>query len=207
MDGSDHAAVAPGRGQPSLRARRRVRDMESVQRRAVALFTTEGFDDVSVERVAAAAGVSPVSIYRWFGSKEALVLWDDFDPPLLEAIASRLHDTGPLEAVRRGVVDELAHFEDRDHDLVLARTTLIHREPALLAASTHGMRALEEAIAAVFERAGLGQDALQRRTWAAVAVAALRAAVDTWQRREGRDALGDIVTRAFHDLEVVPWTT
>ena len=191
----------------TLRERRRVHDMKVVQRVAVELFTTQGFDDVSVERVATAAEVSPVSIYRWFGTKEALVLWDDYDPPLLAAIGAHLAEAAPFVAVRDGVVDELAQVYDRDRDLVLTRTQLIHREPALLAASTHGIRAMELALADLFGNAGHGRDPVQRRTWAAVAVAVLRAAVDAWQQHDGRQPLADIVRTAFADLEELSWTT
>lgn len=180
--------------------------MKAVQQEAVALFADEGFDEVSVERIASAAGVSPVSIYRWFGTKESVVLWDDYDPPLLEAIHAHLATSGPLEAVRDGVADELDDVYDRDRALVLARSRLVHHEPALLAASTHGMRAMELALAELFAATGHGSHEVQRRTWAVVAVAVLRAAVDTWQRQDGREQLATIVVAAFDAVEDVPWT-
>lgn len=191
----------------AVRERQRVAEMVRVQEHAVALFTEHGFDAVSVDRVAAAADVSPVSVYRWFGTKENLVLWDDYDPPLLVAIASHLPDRGPLEAVRDGVVDELDVVYDRDRERVLARTRLIHREAALMAATSPGLRALEAALADLFAGAAPGTDDDRRRLWASVAVAALRTAVDTWQRRDGREPLAGLVIRAFADLEAVPWTT
>jgi AcrR family transcriptional regulator len=189
-----------------VRTRRRLADMKVVQQQAVELFTTHGFDAVPVERVATAAGVSPVSVYRWFGTKEALVLWDDYDPPLLAAIARHLGDRGPLGAVRDGVVEELDVVYDRDRELVLARTRLIHAEPALRAAATHGTTAMEEALAGLYADAGMGDDDARRRVWAVVAVGVLRAALDTWQRQDGRESLADVVTAAFASLEVVAWT-
>lgn len=188
----------------SLRTRRRLADMRHVQAVAVDLFDTHGFDAVSVERVAEAGGVSPVSVYRWFGTKEGLVLWDDYDPPLLAAIQCRLADgTAPLQAVRDGVVDELGVVYDRDRALVLARTRLLHREPGLLAATMPGLLELEAALADLFAAADVGPDDARRRTWAAVAVAALRSAVDTWQRRDGREDLADLVTDAFAGVRAV----
>ncbi len=188
-----------------LRRRRRLADMQVVQHRAVDLFSREGFDAVSVDRVAEAAGVSPVSVYRWFGTKEALVLWDDYDPPLLAAIRGHLDDAGPLAAVRDGVADELDEVYDRDRALVLARTRLIHDEPALRAAATHGTTALEEALVELYAAAGCGHDDAERRTWAVVAVGVLRAAVDTWQRHDGRQSLAEVVVAGFASLEAAPW--
>lgn len=190
-----------------VRERRRLADMRQVQEQAVRLFADEGFSAVSVERVAAASDVSPVSVYRWFGTKENLVLWDDYDPELLAAIERHLRTRGPLEAVRDGVVEELDEVYDVDRELVLARTQLIHREPLLLAATTPGLRTLEDALAGRFAAAGLGIDDTQRRVWAAAGVAALRTAVDAWQRQDGRMPLATIVVEAFAALEAVPWGT
>ncbi|WP_327140821.1 TetR/AcrR family transcriptional regulator [Nocardia sp. NBC_01327] len=70
----------------SLWERRKVEAMSRIQRVALDLFDEHGYRDVTVERVAAAAGVSPSSIYRYFGTKEMLVLYDEADPQILEVL-------------------------------------------------------------------------------------------------------------------------
>ncbi len=177
--------------------------MRRVQGVAVDLFGRRGFDAVTVEEVAAAADVAPVSVYRWFGSKEGLVLWDDFDPPLVRSIAERLGTRAPLVAVRDAVVSELDGLYDRERELVLARTQLVHREPALLDATAAGARTLTAAIAAAFAAAGTGRDDHERDTLAAVAVAVLVTAVDAWQRDDGRTPLATLVRAGFDRLAEV----
>ena len=181
----------------SLRERRRRRDMKRVQRGAVRLFAQHGFDDVSVEQVAAEADVSPVSIYRWFGTKEGLLLWDEYDPAIVQAVAQRLEELGPLEAVRQAVIAELGSLYDADRDLVLARTQLIYRERALLSAAHDQARMLDAALRELFAAAEVGRDDLARGVLAAAAVSVLIVAVEAWQAHDGRVPLANFVDEGF----------
>ncbi|MQY21161.1 TetR/AcrR family transcriptional regulator [Nocardia macrotermitis] len=71
---------------PILWERRKYEAMARIQQVALDLFDENGYREVTVERVAAAADVSPSSIYRYFGTKEMLVLYDEADPKLLDAV-------------------------------------------------------------------------------------------------------------------------
>lgn len=187
-----------------IRQRRRQASMVEVQRIAVDLFERRGFDQVTVQEVAAAADVAPVSIYRWFGTKEALVLWDDYDPGLFAAIVGNL-DAGraPLPAVRDALVTELDGFYDADRRLVLRRTRLAHREPAVLAAAHADVRLLRDGLATCFsDHVG---DASRARTLAAAAVGVLAMAVDQWQQNDGQRSLADWITEGFGVLEAARW--
>lgn len=180
----------------SLRERKRLRAMKQVQREAVTRFTADGFDAVTVEQVAAAADVSPMSVYRWFGTKEALVIWDEFDPPILAAVAERLPGDGPLAAVRDALIALLGEVYDRERINSLERAQLIYREPALLAAADHNTRLLRAALSKVFTDRGrmTGRDA---GIAAAVAVSLLELAIDAWQREDGRRPLADLLVETF----------
>lgn len=180
----------------SLRDRKRLRDMKRVQREAVRRFTADGFDAATVEEIAAAAEVSPMSVYRWFGTKEALVIWDEHDPPILAAVAARLADRPPLAAVRDAIVDVLDDVYDRERGLSLDRARLIYREPGLLAAAEHNGRALRGALVELFVRhGGLSTDAAN--VAAAVAESLLDVAIEAWQRLDGRRALAELVATTF----------
>lgn len=175
--------------------------MRRVQTHAVRLFDEQGFDAVTVEAIAEAACVSPVSVYRWFGTKHGVVLWDAYDPDLLGAMDVALRERPPLDAARHAVVTELGRVYDRDRDLVLARTQLIHREPSLLAATWDELRQLQRAIGGRFAAAAVGEDDLARAVLAGAAVSVLVAAVDAWQAADGRVPLAEIVDRGFLTLE------
>src|SRR5690349_11627703 len=98
----------------SLRADKKRWAMREVQAAALDLFEAHGYADVSVEAIAAAAGVSPPTVYRHFGSKERIVLWDDYDPDLLASIAAESRRMGPLKAVEAGLIAALDRVYETD---------------------------------------------------------------------------------------------
>ena len=88
-----------------LREQWRRTAMHTIQERALDLFDERGFAAVTIEEIAAAAGVSPSSVYRYFGTKEGLVVADEFDTMSPQALDGLLDPADPigslLEAVRR----------------------------------------------------------------------------------------------------------
>ncbi|REF38376.1 TetR/AcrR family transcriptional regulator [Thermasporomyces composti] len=88
--------------------------MHAIQERALDLFDERGFTAVTIEEIAAAAGVSPSSVYRYFGTKEGILVADEFDTMGSEALRELVNPADPvdslLQAVRRyeAVPDERA---------------------------------------------------------------------------------------------------
>lgn len=78
--------------------------MQTIQRCALDLFDERGFAQVKVEDVAEAAGVSASSIYRYFGTKEGLIVADEFDSWGPETIATVLDLRDPVGSVIEAVV-------------------------------------------------------------------------------------------------------
>src|SRR6187431_1014357 len=79
-----------------LRERRRRGAMRTIQERALDLFDERGFDAVTIEEIAAAAEVSPSSVYRYFGTKEGLIVADEFDTMSQEALEEILDLDDPV---------------------------------------------------------------------------------------------------------------
>lgn len=75
---------------PGLRERKKSATMHHIQETAVALFEQQGFDRVTIEQVADAAEVSASTVYRYFGTKEGLVLHDEYDDQVLVGLAHYL---------------------------------------------------------------------------------------------------------------------
>lgn len=105
----------PGTGsarRPGLRERKKTATMRHVQATALDLFETQGFDAVSIEQVAKEADVSPSTIYRYFGTKEGLVLHDAYDDRLLDALRRNLLAEKSLAASVTVALDEIwdEHF-------------------------------------------------------------------------------------------------
>lgn len=118
-----------------LRERKRLAAMRRVQTVALDRFEREGFDAVTIEQIAAEAEVSPSSVYRYFGTKEMLVIWDEYDPAALAAIVAELDRYPPLEAVRRVVEATVVQAFTDDRERILRRLRLAYRHPSIEAAS------------------------------------------------------------------------
>src|SRR4051812_38776518 len=85
-----------------LRESWRLQAMRVIQECALDLFDAKGFDSVTIAEVASAADVSPSSIYRYFGTKEGLLVTDEFDqmtPKDLEQLLTLQDPIGSLVAI------------------------------------------------------------------------------------------------------------
>ncbi|MGA8117086.1 MAG: TetR family transcriptional regulator [Actinocatenispora sp.] len=87
-----------------LRERWRLNARRTIQERALDLFDARGFDAVTIEEIAAAAEVSPSSVYRYFGTKEGLLVADEFDSMSQEAIEEILDVDDPVSSLLQVVL-------------------------------------------------------------------------------------------------------
>lgn len=169
--------------------------MRQVQEVALEAFEARGFEAVSVEEIAQRAEVGAATIYRHFGTKERLVLWDAYDPMLFEGITARLkRGDAPFAAMVGAVCDALGAFYERDRRLVLRRTQLAWRTPALRTAALTDLNDLREGLCRVLERAVA--DGFERELMAAVFVTMLDRCIDEWRKGRARTPLAVIVRRA-----------
>lgn len=78
--------------------------MQTIQECALDLFDERGFASVKIEDVAEAAGVSASSIYRYFGTKEGLIVADEFDTWGQDTVESVLDPHDPVGSLIQAVV-------------------------------------------------------------------------------------------------------
>ncbi len=195
---SEGVAEIPAPRQAGSRTgRRRVTSREELEPIALRLFVSRGFEETSVDDIAAAAGVGRRTVFRYFPSKNDMV-WGNFDRELdrLRAWFDGCPDEVPLmEAIRRGVIA----FNDfpADDQAHRRRMTLILGTPALQAHST--LRYAEwRAVVADFaaRRLGLRREDLLPRLVGHTALAAAVAAYEQWLRDESGD-LAELLTRSL----------
>lgn len=186
----------------TLRERNHERTRADIASQALRLFTAEGFDAVTVDDIAAAAGVSRRTFFRYFDTKEDALLPEDSSrlPRLRRALAGRPEHEGPVDAVRAAILD-LAEDYDTDGEEFLLRAELVLATPSVHARGLEHQAAWEEAIRHfAATRMGRADTELLPTLLAATCMAALRAAVMTWLHTGGAD---DLVRLAADALDVV----
>jgi AcrR family transcriptional regulator len=186
---------------PGLRERRRVRVKLMVQAEALKLFADKGYEQTTIDDIAHASAMSPRTFFRYFPTKEDVVLWDEYDElSFAELLGSQEHED-PLVRLITTVRQIIAGVHDRDRDLLLARTRLSFRVPEIRArfldqqASTMG--ALYPQLAAAL---GGDPDDLGLRVMLSALFAAMLVAVERWQHDDGRQDLIDVVDDAVNAL-------
>lgn len=160
-----------------LRELKKKRTREAIQDHALRLYREKGYANTTLEEVAAAAEVSPSTLFRYFPTKPDTVLFDRVDPIFLEKFLAQPAELSPLEAGRNAL---LAVLENTDQDLAAVETTrmkLIATVPELRAAvATKVETDLPQFIEAVARRVGRDPDDRRVQYWSgAVAGVALMA--------------------------------
>ena len=115
-----------------LRERKKIKLRRSVQQEALRLFAEQGYEDTTVEQIADAADISTTTFYRYFPTKEDVVLDDDYDP-IVEHIIGSGDDEEPLVTTVRTAIAAVAAAVEVDRDAALARLKLLASVPALRA--------------------------------------------------------------------------
>jgi AcrR family transcriptional regulator len=187
------------RMEPGLRQRKRLQTMLRAQDAAYRLARVHGYEDTTIEAVAAAAEVSPATIYRHFGDKVNLFVWDPLEPSVFAEIYIDPNKS-PMAAVREGYAALLAQELPISESELLERVQFIFSHPQLRTGYEASVGAYREALGDALRRAGF-DDPLVIDVVAAAVVAASVAAIDRWQRQNGQPSLDVLLNRAFDALD------
>jgi AcrR family transcriptional regulator len=119
---------------PGLRERKKIRTRETIRREAFRLIQENGYAATTVEQIAEAAEVSPSTFFRYFPTKESIVLADDMDPVILNALDEQPPDLSPIQAVRRAYQAAMAKMSEDEREFETTRQRLMFSIPELKAA-------------------------------------------------------------------------
>lgn len=164
---------------------------------AMDLFARNGYDETTIEEVAAAAGMSRSSFFRYFASKEDLVLGHlgALGQTLADALAHRPEDEDAWTALRRAF-DVLLAYSARDPQGTLGLRQMMDGNPALRARNLEKQcrwyDRLIPLVAARLNPAPVGVDARPEAVIGA-ALACLEAANRAWHATDGKLPLDQIL--------------
>ena len=94
---------APAAQRPGLRERKKARTRAAIREHALRLFREQGYDATTIDQIAEAAEVSPSTFFRYFPTKEDVVLQDDMDLLWMDAFRAQPAGMGPIAAMRAAV--------------------------------------------------------------------------------------------------------
>ena len=172
----------------------------AIRRAALALFKSQGYAATTVEQIAQAADVAPMTVYRYFGTKEATVVSVSLTPALREGLGrmadALASDGAPTVAEVSGLVALLAAEEEDWLESLAARVELVASTPAL-----------EQALWAQSSAwtTTLAEQALSARVQARALAGACLEGLLAWRDRSAfpdADSLVDVIQEALNAIRV-----
>lgn len=160
-----------------LRERKKARTRADIQARAMALFASQGYDATTVQQIAAAADVSESTFFRYFPTKADVVIWDDFDPLIVEAFRRQPPELDAIAALRGAIREAFAQLRPKQLDDQRERTRLVFTIPELRARMLDQLlAAMQLLIGLVAERTGRAPADREVRAFAGGVIGAILAA-------------------------------
>lgn len=185
-----------------LRERQRAAATYRIQTVALDLFEQRGFDAVTIEEIAEASDVSASSVYRYFGTKEHIVLWDEFDPMLREHAARAMAHEVPLAGLRHELMSMIDAFSPEAEQRIVRRLRLAASTPALEQATiAHAYAATTLIEQVLARRLGREETDLQVQVFAHAFVGGLLGMLHHWQGTDFAEPMKELVERVFEIFE------
>jgi AcrR family transcriptional regulator len=179
-----------------LRERKKIKTREAIRREALRLIDQNGYANTTVEQIADAAVVSPSTFFRYFPSKESVLMADDLDPVLLDALIRQPQELSPIQALRRAFEVTLETMSEEEWEFERTRQRLIFSIPELKSARLDEFyRTIRMTTDALAIRLGRDADDFELRAFTG---AVIGAAVGVMDRQPGSF---DFIDRVLDFLE------
>lgn len=194
-----------GAGSPAvvgLRERKKARTRAAIRSEAIRLFVENGYAATTVEQIAEAAEVSPSTFFRYFPTKEAVVITDEFDARLATAFRGQPAGMNSLRAFRTAIAEVFAQIVPDELEQERLRAGLMRTVPELRSAMIGQYSAGLNDLALLFaERMGRPADDVRVRTLAG-AVMGVTMSVTMGAFRDDPETAGLIDTVARLDVSL-----
>jgi AcrR family transcriptional regulator len=188
--------------QPGLRERKKIKTRTAIREATYRLIEEQGYDTTTIEQIAEAAEVSPSTVFRYFPTKEDIVLTDEYDERLEQELRERPDDEPWFESLRHVLKKAIGIGTTEDPQVSRLRTRLMLEVPAVRSRMMESMsvtgRLLSRAIA---ERSGLDPDSLEVRVFAMSLIGGLMETSLYWAETGQRSDFAELVERTVNVLE------
>lgn len=175
--------------------------MRQIQDVALDLFDAHGFADVTVEQIAAAADVSPSTVYRYFGTKDRLILHDEEDRVMVGVLLGGIERGATMIDAAREVLAAMRPVLDPGNTSLRRRFRYMVDEPTVRAAMMQEAQAVADQISAEICRLrGRDPNDLEVMLSVTALLTALLLAVEIWKQH---DFTGDLATILLDCLDIL----
>jgi AcrR family transcriptional regulator len=193
--------ASPGARPAGLRERKKARTRAAIREHALRLFREQGYNATTVEQIAEAAEVSPSTFFRYFPTKEDVVLQDDMDVVGLEAFEAQPSGLSPIAAYRAATMQTFRSLAPEELDRFRETTQLTFTVPEVRARAVDELaRSIEVVAAAIARRVGHSPDDPAARNVAGALIGVVLAATLPWADQPATDML-DRIDAALAHLE------
>jgi AcrR family transcriptional regulator len=205
MTGTSRTSAARSAAPASLRERTRAAMRAEVSEVAFRLFAEQGFDNTTVDQIAAEAGLSRTTFFRYFGTKEEVVLGKmcEIGHEIAAALTARPEGERPWDSLRRAF-DVITQIDADQPGQSLSFMRLLNHACALMTRQwekTQGWQSMM--VPEISRRLGNGPrpDAdLRARALVASAIDCLDAAADASTASDGTTPLSVLLDQAMGAL-------
>ncbi|MEU6378342.1 TetR family transcriptional regulator [Streptomyces sp. NPDC046909] len=198
------ARTSPATDTPQLglRERKKIKTRMAIRTATYALIKEQGYDATTVEQIAERAEVSPSTVFRYFPTKEDIVLTDEYDPILMEELRKRPADEPWMDSLRHVMKLAITAGLEDDAEATRLRAHLLVQVPAVRSRMLESMsvtgRMLAEGIA---RRTGVDRDSLEARVYTMSLIGALAEISQYWAEHDFQDDLRDLLDRTLDVIE------
>jgi AcrR family transcriptional regulator len=197
------ADPVPDSGAPAedFRTRRRRVIQDDMARIAIRLFLERGYDAVSVDEIAEAAGTTQRTFFRYFATKDEVLrrYRRSLRQGLVHALKARPDDEGPVAALR-AAYEQTSHVEPADRPKVHAVARVLVAAPDLWAKDL-GETILDGAVPAELgRRVKAGRGDIRP---VVIAAAVSSAAIVGWNQWVESDGTGDPATMVITAIDLL----
>jgi AcrR family transcriptional regulator len=185
-----------------LRERKKIKTREAIRSATYALIKEQGYDATTVDQIAERAEVSPSTVFRYFPTKEDIVLTDEYDPILLEELRARPADEPWPDSIRHVMREAIRTGVEEDAEVARLRTRLMVEVPAVRSRMMESMSVSGRMLCtAIGERTGRDPDSLEVRVYAMSLVGGLMETSLYWAENGHRDDFTALVDRTLAVLQ------
>jgi AcrR family transcriptional regulator len=191
--------------------RERTRRLAQTELTSVAqdLFLAHGYEDTTVDQIAAAAGMSKRTFFRYFSSKDDLVIgkYDLFADRMADAFDARPADEPVWQSLRR-VFDIALDYVEDPHQRARndAMSDIVRSTPQLYARYLEKMQRVQQLLIGRVATRLRGTNAVpsdpQPAAIVGAAFACMQAASQTWSASDRSEPFADYIDKAMAAVRI-----